>query len=328
VPANVLVTGAAGFMGRHLVRRLAQEGSPVRALDLEPRPAALALPGVTYAQGDVRDRALLSELLPGVDTVFHLASVHLSVHAAPSLFRSVNVEAAEGLVTLCAGAGVRRIVHTSSVGVFGHVADPPATEDSPKNPQNEYERTKLNGERAALTRAAEVGMDVVVLRPAWVYGPGCPRTAKLLRSVRQGRFFYVGDGSNLRHPIFIDDAVEAYRRAAEASAGVAGRPFIVAGPRAVTLRELVESCARVLEVGAPRLSLPRGFALGVGWATELTFGLAGREPPFSRRTLAFFDNDNAFDTAAAETALGFRPRVDLEEGLRRTVAELAAAAAA
>ena len=223
---------------------------------------------------------------------------------------------------------MRRLVHTSSVGIYGHVEDPPANEDAPKHPQTPYERTKLAGEEAVLRCAREAGLDVVVLRPAWVYGPGCPRTAKLLRSLRKRRFFYVGAGANLRHPLFIDDMVDAYLCAAAAPAEVAGRSYVIAGPRSMTLREMVETFARASGVMAPRLRLPRGVSRGLALAAEVAFRIAGREPPFSRRSLAFFENDNAFDTSAAERDLGFRAKVDLEEGLQRTLVLSEPAAAA
>ena len=325
---TTLVTGAAGFIGAHLVRHLASTGASVRALDVKRPPPVLDLAEVDYNESDICDARSLTDLLAGVDTVYHLASVHLEVHAGEDAFRRVNVRAAENLVSACAEAGVRRLVHTGSVGIYGHVEEPPAQEDSPKHPQTPYERTKLAGEEAALARAREVGQDVVVLRPAWVYGPGCPRTAKLIRTLRKGRFFYVGGGVNLRHPLFIDDMLDAFTLAADAPSAAAGRAYLIAGPRSMTLNEMVGTFARVLDVEAPRVSIPAPLGRGIGLAAELAFGLMRREPPFSRRSLAFFENDNAFDTSAAEQDLGFRAKVDLDEGLRRTLAAMARADAA
>lgn len=312
-----LVTGAAGFVGSHLTEALAGLGTQVRAVDQAPSKDTFGS-GVAYHRADVRDRERIARLLDGADVVFHLASVHLDVHAEAAEFRSVNVEATRQLVELCGEAGVRRLVHCSSVGVYGHVADPPAAEDAPKRPQNAYERTKLEGERAARARARELGVDLVVLRPAWVYGPRCPRTAKLLRAVRRGRFFYVGDGSNLRHPVYVEDMIRALLLAGAGAREQAG-PYIIGGPRYLPLREVVETFAEVQGVPAPRLRVPRAAALALGWTLELAFGAVGREPPFSRRSLAFFENDNAFDTSKAERELGFRPSVALKEGLRRTL---------
>jgi len=317
---TVLVTGAAGFIGSHLTARLAARGATVRALDVAPRPESLDATNIDYRRGDIRDPALMAELLTGADTVYHLASVHLAVHESEAAFEAVNVGATEALVEACAEARVGRLVHTSSVGIYGHVEDPPAGEDSPKHPQTPYERTKLRGETAALRKADEVGLDVIVLRPAWVYGPGCPRTAKLMRTLRKGRFFYMGSGGNLRHPIYIDDMVDAFLLAASAPAERAARAYIIAGPRYMPLREMIDTFSAALQVPPPRLSIPVALGRGLGLAAEIAFGLLRREPPFSRRSLAFFENDNGFTTVAAERDLGFHPRVDLEEGLRRTLA--------
>lgn len=290
-------------------------------MDRNPPPAQLESANLRYHQIDIRDTDRVRRLLDGVDTVFHLASIHLEFEKSPSLFEEVNVRAVRELVSASGRAGVRRFVHTSSVGVYGHVADPPADESAPKNPGTTYERTKLRGEEAALETSAEIGLDLVVVRPAWVYGPDCPRTAKLARALRKGIFFYIGDGSNLRHPLFVGDMVDAFLAAADGPARALGRAYIIGGPRYMPLREMVETFARVLGVRAPRLTVPARLAGGLGLAAEIFFGLLNREAPFSRRTIVFFENDNGFDTSAAARDLGFRAEVDLEEGLRRTFRE-------
>lgn len=318
-----VVTGAAGFIGAHLTRRLAGSGRQVRAVDLAPRPSWLSGTGVEYHQLDIREEEALHDVLSGAAVVFHLASAHLEVGAPEEWYRTVNVDAVEGLMRAAARAGVDRVVHTSTVGIYGHVERPPANEASPKRPTNPYEATKLQGEEAARRVAEELGLDVVVLRPGWVYGPGCPRTAKLLRAVARRRFFYVGSGTNLRHPIFISDMVDGFLAAESAAREAVGHPYLIVGSRWVSLRELVETCARVQGVDPPRLRFPRPVVHAGLWGVEMAFRVAGREPPVSRRSLAFFENDNAFDGGAAEAHLGFRARVDLEEGLQQTLAQMA-----
>ncbi len=328
-----MVTGAAGFMGRHLVRRLAREGWEVRGVDLRPLDGeedggGPVPPGeeggrVSHHQADIREPEAILPLLEGADTLFHLASAHLEVNAPEGWYRSVNVGGAERLVEVAATTGIGRILHTSSVGVYGSVAEPPADEDAPKAPTSEYERTKLEGEEAARVRAEERGVALVILRPGWVYGPGCPRTARLLRAVRKGRFFFAGRGENLRHPIFIDDAVEAYLHGVEAPEEiVAGRPYLVVGPRWVTVRELVANAARALGAPVPRLRLPRTAVAALAGGVELGGRFLGFRPPISRRSLAFFEHDNAFSGERAERELGFRARVELDDGMERTVRAL------
>lgn len=321
--STALVTGAAGFIGSHLVRRLASDGGRVVAVDVRaesPFSRDGGSPGeIRYERCDVRDAARLRGLLEGVNRVFHLASVHLEVGEDERVFREVNVAASRDLVDACVDAGVPGLIHTSSVGIYGDVKDPPAAEDAPRRPESPYERTKLAGEEAVRRRAAERGLDAVVLRPAWVYGPGCPRTRKLIRTLRAGRFLYFGRGDNLRHPVYVDDVLDAYVLAADRVGERAGRAYIVGGPRALELREMVNTFADAMGVRRPWIRIPKGAGWGLGLMAESLFSAVGREPPVSRRSLAFFDNDNAFDITAARCELGFEPRVELEEGVRRTL---------
>jgi len=317
-----LVTGAGGFIGSHFVPYLAERGWWVRAIDVHEAPAGVVGPNVEYRVQDIRDVRQLAAALEGIDYVFNLASVHLDVHASFEEFEAVNVNALETLVELCSLAHVRRLIQVSSVGVYGHVASPPANEAAPLNPQNDYERTKMAGEDAARRTAARTGMDIVVIRPSWVYGTGCPRTLKLIRSLRNGKFFYIGPGRNLRHPIYIDDLLDALVLAARAGSEVAGQTFNVAGPRWMTVEEMVGQFASAIHVRPPSLHAPRWLGLAVGWTAEQVSALVGAEPPMSRRTLVFFENDNAFDIGAARQALGFEPKVDLPNGVRQIAATL------
>jgi nucleoside-diphosphate-sugar epimerase len=248
--------------------------------------------------------------------------VHLDVHATYEHFESVNVKALERLVELSGQSGVRRLVQVSSVGVYGHVSAPPAREDAPLNPENDYERTKAAGEEAARRSAARSGLDLVTVRPSWVYGAGCPRTVKLIRSLRKRRFFYIGKGHNLRHPVYIDDLLAALELAARAGPEIAGKTFNIAGPRWMTVEEMVSDFARAVNVPPPTMHAPRWLGFTVGWTAEQVSAVVGAEPPMSRRTLAFFENDNAFDIGAARDSLGFEPETELPGGARKVAAAL------
>jgi nucleoside-diphosphate-sugar epimerase len=318
---RALVTGAAGFIGAHCVRYLAQRGWQVRALDVHPVPPAGATPGVDFRLQDLRDSAALAAAVEGMQIVFHLASVHLAVGAKYEDFEAVNVKAVEHLVDACAAGGVRRLVHVSSVGVYGHVEHPPAAEDAPLHPVNDYERTKRAGEDAVRRAAARTGMDVVIVRPSWVYGVGCPRTEKLMRALQKGKFFYIGAAKNLRHPIFIDDFLDGLLLAGTGGPELAGKTFNIAGPSWMTVEEMVDTFARAMQVKPPRVRIPRWLGLTAGWAAEQVGAALKIEPPISRRTLAFFENDNAFDIGAARKWLKFEPRVDLLDGVRRVLKE-------
>jgi nucleoside-diphosphate-sugar epimerase len=319
VAPRALVTGAAGFIGAHCVRFLAGKGWAVHALDIHPAPPDFAALGVQSSCCDLRDGGAVAAAMSGCEVVFHLASVHLEVGASYEKFESVNVDAVGALVAASAKAGVRRFVHVSSVGVYGHVERPPADESAPLHPQNDYERTKRAGEDAARKAAQRHGVDLVIIRPSWVYGSGCPRTAKLVGALRKGRFFYIGAARNLRHPVYIDDFLQGLWLAATAGPEIAGRTFNIAGPAWMSVQEMVTTFAAALDVPGPKLRIPRWLGYSAGWGAEVVGGLLKIEPPISRRTLAFFENDNAFDISAARGALKYEPRVSLLEGVRKSL---------
>jgi nucleoside-diphosphate-sugar epimerase len=252
-----------------------------------------------------------------VDCIYHLASAHLEVSIPDARYWQVNVEATKNLLRAAQSAGVGRVVHCSSVGVFGEIAHPPADETTACHPTNIYEQTKLAGEQAALQFANTTGLPVVVARPAWVYGPRCPRTRKLLRSLKKGRFVMVGDGRALRHPIYVADAVAGLESCAAAN-GAAGQVYILAGARVITVDTLVRTAAEVVGARIPPARLPLGPAKVAGLALQLAFKPLGREPPFSRRSVDFFLKHNAYVTKKAQRELGFRAQTDLSNGLIRT----------
>jgi nucleoside-diphosphate-sugar epimerase len=204
------------------------------------------------------------------------------------------------------------------VGVIGDVENPPADETTECNPTNIYERTKLEGEREAKAYFERTSFPVVVMRPAWVYGPRDPRTAKLMRTISKGRFFFFGDGQNMRHPVYISDAVKGLELCASAE-GVNGEVFIIAGENTVEVSELAKVMSEALGVRPPKLHLPIPLGLLAGYSLEAAFKLMRKQPPFSRRSVDFFLKHNAYDIAKAKRMLGYQPQIDLRTGMQKTI---------
>jgi nucleoside-diphosphate-sugar epimerase len=313
----VLVTGAGGFMGRHLVADQLARGRSVTALDLDVTTLEpLAGPALRCLKGDVADPATIRAALEGVDVVFHLAAAHLSVAVDRGEYRRTNVGGVAGLITASADLSVRRFVHCSTVGVYGALREQPADEGTPCHPQFDYEVTKLAAERLLLDAFAASGFPVVILRPVWVYGPGCPRTDKLFGAIARRRFVVAGRGDTLRHSIYIRDMCRAFDSAASAP-GVEGEVIIVGDAGATTVRNLVDEIAAL--VGAPAArSVPAWILYAAGLAAEAAFTPLGREPPLSRRTLRFFSGNTSFRTDKARGLLDSAPRYTIREGLAET----------
>jgi nucleoside-diphosphate-sugar epimerase len=317
---RVFVTGGGGFIGSHLVESQLGRGYQVRTIDLNVERLAHVAhhPRLEIVAGDITNSAFVERLLEGIDVVYHLASAHLDVTLAERRYRQVNVEATHNLLRAAHQAGVRRFVHCSSNGVLGETAVLPANESTPCHPTNIYEQTKLEGEQRALKFSQETGLPVVVVvRPAWVYGPRCPRTQKLFRTISRRRFVMFGRGDTLRHPVYVSDAVLGLELAAEADSAV-GQIYFIAGEEPVTIANLVQMIADVLDVPAPSVCLPLSLGRLAGYGVQLAYKPLGWQPPFSRRTIDFFIKNNAYDISKARRELGFEPRVDLWTGLSLT----------
>jgi nucleoside-diphosphate-sugar epimerase len=317
---RVLVTGATGFTGGHLARGLAARGEAVRALVRDPSPASgLDLPGIEVVRGDLRDSGSLRAAVSGVDVVYNIAALYREAGLPDQLYFDVNARAVGELIGAAAAAGVRRVVHCSTVGVHGDVEHPPADEDAPLRPGDVYQRSKVEGEAIAREASARHGIEVVIARPTGIYGPGDRRLLKLFRGVARRRFVLLGDGRIYYHLTYVDDLVEGFRLCGDVP-GAAGRTYILGGPEAPALVDLVERIARAAGVPPPRLRLPVWPVWMAGAACELLCRPFGIEPPLYRRRVDFFTKSRAFKIDRARRELGYAPAVGIDEGVRRTLA--------
>jgi nucleoside-diphosphate-sugar epimerase len=317
--STVLVTGATGFTGRVLVKRLLDEGHNVRAIArASSRLGDLADADITWFRGEVYDPAVVREAMREVQFVFHIATLYRDGGAPESEHRRVHVDSTRLLAEAAAASpGFRRFVHISTVGVHGHIENPPANETAPFHPGDAYQRTKLEAEQWLHAFAPAHGLSHTVLRPAAIYGPGDKRLLKVFRMALKKRFILLGNGKCLYHLIHVEDLVEIMLRAAVHPAAE-GQAFICGNPEAITLEQLGRTVAETLNHPFRVLRLPAG---PVFFAAALCEGMCRPfriPPPLYRRRVAFFTKDRSFDTRKVRQTLGWEPRYSNEEGLRAT----------
>ena len=310
---STLITGATGFIGRHLTSRLIQAGESVRVLtrDRGKLPPEWAN-SVQVITGNLLDLEVQKEATQGISTVFNLAGEIKN----PELMKAVNASAVEGLLDSAVAAGVNQFVHLSSVGVVG--ADEPGviTEDTACRPQNEYEQTKLEGEQA-VAKAANAGViKAVIARPTIVFGEGNTNDSVLgwLRAVRQSRFFFVGR-KGIANYVYVGDVVEAILKVSQGQAKQL-EVFNIADP--APLREFVAAMAEALQVPVPKKSIPVPLAFSVGAAFEAANRLAHTPAPLTRARVRALSSQTLFSGEKLKER-GFVLPFGYREGLARTV---------
>ncbi len=317
---RVALTGASGYTGSRLLAALRARGEDVAVL---VRPASVSerirSRASKVVEGELGDASAASRLVEGADVVVHVAAVYRTAGHPDSYYREVNVVGTERLLEAAARQGVRRFVHTSTVGVHGHVEHPPADETAPFAPGDIYQATKAEAEALALDFHRRRGVPVAVVRPGAIYGPGETRFLKLFRAIARGRYAIVGSGRTFYHPVYIDDLVSGFLLALDRPEAV-GESFLICGPSYVSQSELAALVARHTGGRVLPFRIP---ALPIQWAGDLVEAVCvplGLEPPLHRRRVDFWTKSRAFTIEKARRLLGYEPKVDLDEGIARTAA--------
>ncbi|MGD9347399.1 MAG: NAD-dependent epimerase/dehydratase family protein [Candidatus Aminicenantes bacterium] len=316
---RVFVTGASGFIGRALVEACLQRKWHVRVLEHTQAMEKEGIPGTNYGvfRGDITDPASLDGIFEGVDILFHCAAALGASLLSESDFSRINAAGTDNVLNASKEAGVSKVVHFSSAGVLGSVEKGEvAHEDQAPNPQNSYDRSKLEGENIAL-RYADEGMDIVIIRPGWVYGPGDRRTFKLIKAIAHRRFCLVTRGDTLQTPVHIHDLVEGATLCAEK--GQRGNIYHIAGREVLAVKDIVTAIASATGKKIPPFSLPLLPVKMAASILERVFALFRKEAPLTRGRLSFFIHPKPLAIQKARRELGYVPKVEFSEGISQTV---------
>ena len=316
---TVFVTGGSGFIGSRVVRMLAARGDRVRAL-VRPTSPLQNLEGlpIDLVRGDLLDRESYEDALRGCDQVYHLAADYRLWSRSPKTLYRVNVDGTRLLLQAAGDAGVNRIVYTSSVGALGlprgggqgRENTPVALEDM----VGHYKRSKFLAEEVAL-QAAEAGLPVVIVNPSTPVGPGdikpTPTGQMILDFLNRRMPAYVDTGLNL---VDVDDVAAGHLLAAEK--GRVGQKYIL-GCRDLTLREILESLARLTGTTAPHVRIPWPVAFGIGAVNTLFVGgLLKRKPRVPLEGVRMARKKMFFNCSRAIEELGL-PQSPVEQALGR-----------
>jgi len=315
---KALVTGANGFTGSYLVKNLLGKNYSVRGLIRKSSDLSLLKDSdIEYVYADLAKDEIAGEVMKDIDVVYHVGAAYRTEGVPQSYFWDVNVEGTRKLLEAAKKAGVRKFVHCSTVGVQGDIKNPPARETDPYSPGDYYQESKVDGEKLALAYFREKGLNGTVVRPVGIYGPGDTRFLKLFKFINNGKFRMIGSGNVLYHLTFVEDLVEGFVLAGEKEASN-NEIFTIGGDGYLTLSALVGKIASILNKEVPKYSIPVWPVWIAGALCEYVCKPFGISPPIYRRRIDFFVKDRAFDISKAKKILGYNPKVNLDEGLKRT----------
>jgi len=323
IPPAVLITGASGLLGSHLARRLAGQGHPLVAI---VRPTSDAGPleraGIRVARGELTDAGFVDSQVADAEIVLHCAA-KLSNWGTPSEYLQGNLRPAEILVTACQRHPVRRLVHVSSIAVYGHPRPEAGMIDEHHPIGNRllsfdrYNRSKIAAEQIC-QRLAE---RTVIIRPTWFIGPGDRYVVPaLVRKLRKHAVWLLGNGDNLLNGLAVEDVAEGVIAAATADAA-GGQVFNLASPGELTQREFLDQICDRISVPRVRRRMPVSVVRRYAWCVETFARLTRRRtpPPLTRHDLTVFTRPTRFETKAAAHLLDWRPHVPLADALSRTL---------
>jgi farnesol dehydrogenase len=320
--STVLVTGATGYLGKQLALRLANSGHKVHAMyRSEGKIGGLEHENVWLFKGNLIDHSSIDKAMDGCDQVYHLAAFAAVWTRKSDMIYEQNVRGTVNILESALKFGVKRVVHTSTAGVFGPSGDNPNTEESPLSETHfiHYDRSKALAEQKIKAYVRD-GMDVVIVNPTRIYGPGklgdSNGVTRMIRDYIKGKWHIIpGNGRSVGNYVYIDDVVEGHILAMEK--GLTGERYLLGGSN-LTFNEFFNILKEV--TGSRYFLIKTPLFIGISIAAiMLTMAkLTGRMPLITPGLLNRYSHHWAVSSEKAKSELGYDP-VDFRKGLRRTV---------
>jgi nucleoside-diphosphate-sugar epimerase len=318
---KVLITGATGLLGDHLLQALQQRGEQIRALVLPVENAEkLIAQGVEVVRGDVTDAGTLAPAVNDIEIIFHLAGM-MGVNRPLAEYRLVNVTGSENLYRAAQAAGVRRFVHTSSHTVYGLGYGRFLTEKDALRPDADpYSITKAEGDRLMRRLMLKSGVETVILRPGTFFGPGDRlHFGRIAQRMRNGKGVIIGRGDNALPFCYVTDVVQGFLLAAYHDKAP-GNVYNVSNDRPLTQQEIFNAIADDVGGKRPTRRLPYLPVYYGSIVAEKAALIAHTRPIVTRLGVMMFGTDTRHSVEKARSELGYEPKVDIRQGIRLAAA--------
>jgi len=320
---TILVTGATGFIGCHLLPVLHQQGWQTTAAVRDDFRQPLSIPIKTIKVGEIDDMTDWQEALLGIDTVIHLAGrahiLHETISNPEAAFIKVNTKGTINLVKQSLKAGVKHFIFVSSIHAMAAESDDILNENSPCHPDSPYGRSKLQAEQALIQLAKDSDMTWTILRPTLVYGLGnLGNMERLMKLIKRGLPLPFGAIKNRRSFVFVGNLVAAIITCLD-HPNAANQIFLISDNQAVSTPQLIRLIAQQIQQPCRLLPVPTTLLRFLGSLGDRVESITGKNLPFNSYNIDRLLGSLAVDSSYIQKTLDWQPPFTLEQGLARTI---------
>lgn len=322
---KVLVTGAGGFLGLAITRRLIERGDQVQSLARNAYPELDQL-GVKQFRGDLANRDAVFQAAEGCDLIFHVAA-KAGVWGSWESYYQPNVVGTENILKACVQHRIKKLVYTSTPSVTFDGSDQEGIDESapyPKKFLTHYPHTKAIAEKKVLEASGREGLLTVALRPHLIWGPGDNHLIpRIVERAKAGKLKFVGDRSKLVDSVYIDNAADAHIAAAgelnSEQPKCAGKAYFISNGEPIPIEDLINGILNAHGIDPVKKSVPSGVAYLAGTIFEAVYGIFGiqKEPIMTRFVARQLSTSHWYNIDAAKNDFGYDPKVSVQEGLQR-----------
>ncbi len=320
---KIFVTGGTGYLGNKLVAELSASGKEVNAICHNPsKNKFLQFPGVKIFEGDTRDPASMKKAMQGCTHVYHLAGYARVWSKDPENYYAINVGGTKNILDAAIECGVEKVVYTSTAGVLGPSREKPVNESDKRIGKilNEYEDSKTQAENLCIEYAQKKGLNVTIVNPPRVYGPGLRSESNglsnMIKQYLESNWRIIpGDGEGIGSYVYIDDIIRGHILAMEK--GRPGERYILSGENA-TYNEFFKTLAKVSGTKKNLIKLPLPIMLFAGQFMLFKTKLTGKPPLLTPKWIKKYTDNWALDCEKAKNELGYS-YISLEEGFKKTL---------
>lgn len=324
---KILITGAAGFIGSHLIELLLEKKIPPQSLCLlVPKNESLEnLPKANFKviRGDIRYKKDVRRAMKGANIVYHLAALNIDggKYYSKEEYQEVNVEGTQNLLEACQDKKIKKFILFSSIAVYGL----PAwvgniknwNEKRVKQPKEIYGDSKLKAEEKVIEASKKYRLPYIIIRPTSVYGPRDKRNLlELYRAIKKHLFFYIGNGKNKMDYVYVKDVAQAAILAANSKYKTGD--YIIGAGKPLTQKEVVSLVAKSINKKVHSIYIPKNIALFLSWLVLITSKLIGIKPMLFPQRVKVLTTNCYFDISKAIKEISYKPKVSFKEGTELT----------